>query len=257
MQEMNNLICSHAEINDTTQLIDKRDNKPYWVAKLTDGNCWMTQNLDLDLNTAKPLTPQDSAVSSTWIPTTNTLTGNLSSDTWTGDNNLDLSWNPGNYYYIPETTSWTACDRAHNLDSCVSWSTTTNNNTHYHVGNYYSWAAATAGADNSINSGEAPNSICPKGWQLATRSIYPKLFEALNITKDNVNETIRVAPVYFTPGGYISAGWIQYLNARGYYWTSTPHSNGYAGIAMYFYNNNLPYIGTSRMSGMPIRCVAS
>ncbi len=31
----------------TKQLIDTRDGKEYWVAKLADGNCWMTQNLAL------------------------------------------------------------------------------------------------------------------------------------------------------------------------------------------------------------------
>ena len=37
----------------TKQLIDSRDGKEYWVAKLADGNCWMTQNLALDLNSVK------------------------------------------------------------------------------------------------------------------------------------------------------------------------------------------------------------
>lgn len=33
----------------TKQLRDERDGKLYWVAKLKDGNCWMTQNLALDI----------------------------------------------------------------------------------------------------------------------------------------------------------------------------------------------------------------
>ncbi len=49
MQDMTPDICATAEENDTTQLIDKRDGKSYWVAKLKDGNCWMTQNLALDI----------------------------------------------------------------------------------------------------------------------------------------------------------------------------------------------------------------
>lgn len=36
----------------TKQLIDTRDGKKYWVAKLADGNCWMTQNLALDITEA-------------------------------------------------------------------------------------------------------------------------------------------------------------------------------------------------------------
>ena len=33
----------------TFALIDTRDNKQYLVRRLADGNCWMVQNLDLDL----------------------------------------------------------------------------------------------------------------------------------------------------------------------------------------------------------------
>lgn len=33
----------------TKRLRDERDNKEYWVAKLADGNCWMTQNLAVDI----------------------------------------------------------------------------------------------------------------------------------------------------------------------------------------------------------------
>ena len=36
-------------IGDEYQALDTRDNKLYWIAKLADGKCWMTQNLDLNL----------------------------------------------------------------------------------------------------------------------------------------------------------------------------------------------------------------
>ncbi len=55
MQDMSDTtadICGNAEIeDDELQVIDTRDNKVYWIAKLKDGKCWMTQNLDLDLGT--------------------------------------------------------------------------------------------------------------------------------------------------------------------------------------------------------------
>ncbi len=68
MQEMTSTICAYAEENETTRLTDTRDGKQYWVAKLKDGNCWMTQNLDLDLSINQPLTPENSDVISTWYP---------------------------------------------------------------------------------------------------------------------------------------------------------------------------------------------
>ena len=52
MQDMDNTICASVDrkgIATATQLVDMRDNNLYWVAKLDDGNCWMTSNLDLDI----------------------------------------------------------------------------------------------------------------------------------------------------------------------------------------------------------------
>ena len=45
MQEMTAEICSKSTVGQTKQLKDTRDNKTYWVTKLADNNCWMTQNL--------------------------------------------------------------------------------------------------------------------------------------------------------------------------------------------------------------------
>lgn len=52
MQEMTSKICQDSVLNETKQLKDTRDGKLYWVAKLPDEQCWMTQNLDLDLGTS-------------------------------------------------------------------------------------------------------------------------------------------------------------------------------------------------------------
>ena len=74
MQEMTSAICDNAAVGTTGQLYDRRDNKPYWVTKLADGNCWMTQNLALDLSANKDLTPEDSDVLGDWRPEFSTTT---------------------------------------------------------------------------------------------------------------------------------------------------------------------------------------
>ncbi|MBQ6593759.1 hypothetical protein IJI00_01655 [Candidatus Saccharibacteria bacterium] len=52
MQDMTSAICNGVvDYNTETQLIDTRDEKLYWVLKAQDGKCWMTENLDLDLET--------------------------------------------------------------------------------------------------------------------------------------------------------------------------------------------------------------
>ncbi len=45
MQAMTSTFCSNTKEGDVIQLTDTRDQRKYWVAKLKDGNCWMTQNL--------------------------------------------------------------------------------------------------------------------------------------------------------------------------------------------------------------------
>ncbi|MBR3322342.1 hypothetical protein IKG05_01745, partial [Candidatus Saccharibacteria bacterium] len=67
MQDMSNTICNNVYTSQLTdnsdtmeaQLIDIRDNNVYWVAKLKDGHCWMTQNLDLNLDKDVALTSND------------------------------------------------------------------------------------------------------------------------------------------------------------------------------------------------------
>ena len=46
----------------TFALRDSRDGKRYTVRRLADGNCWMTQNLNLDLYTGMTLTSDDSDI---------------------------------------------------------------------------------------------------------------------------------------------------------------------------------------------------
>lgn len=49
MQDMTSDVCRNTREHYTKQLIDARDGKSYWVAKLKDGRCWMTQNLALTI----------------------------------------------------------------------------------------------------------------------------------------------------------------------------------------------------------------
>ncbi len=52
MQDMTSDICNSVTgdgESTATQLVDTRDNKLYYVTKLADGHCWMTQNLDFDI----------------------------------------------------------------------------------------------------------------------------------------------------------------------------------------------------------------
>lgn len=96
MQDITSEICKNSALHASKQLIDTRDGKSYWVAKLKDGHCWMTQNLALDLNTSRGLTPADTHLSTGYVPGANTLTtppasGTLSTSTLSSQ----ASWNFG------------------------------------------------------------------------------------------------------------------------------------------------------------------
>ena len=207
MQDMTTNICESTTLVDeqnTLQLVDIRDNKLYWVTKLRDGHCWMTQNLDLDLGVKDTalgidttvLTSEDTDLNDNslmgaykdgyvyengvlhWVP--RNITYNYQSKTgtsWQNNVNIAYSLDPGTWY-------WNTNDNTPNCNylttTCEDFAQTpySNNGTHGSVGNYYNWSAAIASDDSSSltestynNINDNPrNSICPKGWRLPTIS---------------------------------------------------------------------------------------
>ncbi|MBR3386042.1 hypothetical protein IKG68_00500 [Candidatus Saccharibacteria bacterium] len=190
MQDMNSNICSYVATPTTTtsapstQLIDTRDNKIYWISKLKDGNCWMTQNLDLNLDSSVALTNADTDLNSvtSWTPVRSTIdstsynntasgasggiltynngaqNGNFapgfsnstSPDMTVNANNSPYSADPGYRYVVPKEMSGSNTNWYDNGDTfyyCANQDTTCGGNSengHYTIGNYYNFAAASA-----------------------------------------------------------------------------------------------------------------
>ncbi len=251
MQEMSGAICYNSAENETKQLKDTRDNKLYWVTKLKDGNCWMTQNLDYDIKAGD------------FSGAVTTKTGNINSG-WSNTQTEVQSWDPGNYYYVMDT-AWTNCGSSGvaNMGACAKWTTSAPaaEGQHYHVGNYYSWNAATAGTGGSITSGQASASICPTNWKLPTSNntgSFRGLKNAYSITGSNVNDKIRQTPLYFIPAGAVDTSGLGSAGSHGYYWTSTPYSNDPNAYYLTFYSGNLypsDYF-IRRYYGFSVRCLA-
>lgn len=202
MQDMTSSICSNTAYDEngattpeeadplkpvTKQLIDTRDGKKYWVAKLKDGNCWMTQNLALDLGPDITLTPADSDVTSNWSANVATTQGQAFRST---DNAGEHSSNQGNYIVKNPTINTHCGDVGANMlsvadptcenivldvtdykaatssDAPVYDETEKTYNAHYSLGNHYQWNAATAGSGRNATIEPAMSSICPRGWRL-------------------------------------------------------------------------------------------
>lgn len=152
---------------DTFQAVDRRDGKVYWIARLADGNIWMTQNLDLDIDENTTYTHKDTDLgwatgdeTATWQPTAGHSTIDFASDTvdgWVTSNTEPYSANPGDIYYYTSNSdkndikynSLQDCKAAGHAD-CE----------HYHAGNYYNASAAIASNDSSSIGGNMPSSIC-------------------------------------------------------------------------------------------------
>ena len=241
-------------MEESVQAIDMRDGKSYWVTKLKDGNIWMTQNLDLDLDPTKPLT---------------------SNDTGLTDHSLTGAYADG-YSYDPDTgvTTWTPERETIDFQNTTitGWINDNNNpysasktdgleTGHTSLGNYYNWTAAIA--SNNSNSLTAqrtnvPNSICPKGWRLPKNnpSDFSALGTAYNIT-NNTAANLRNKPLYFVWSGIINDVSLLNLNINSRYWTGTVNGSTFA-YALRTGDNSFDPSGSDlyRYLGFPIRCIA-
>ena len=298
MQDMSPQICSFVNgtgASTATQLVDTRDNNLYWVAKLEDGKCWMTSNLDLDiggLNTA----PASSGIYSdynvsdgvyTWNPVSTAKTSSYYIDNtsvkpsaWPTDNNGNTkpySAEDGDTYYY--TSNSTSNDTRYNsLQACKNASHTEDECKRYFAGNYYNWTAAIA-SNNSTNISTtgtiASNSICPKGWRLPNASQTDNvnnefgrmLYQAEITAKVSAgNESVGYAtggfnklrsnPYYFVRSGFIEGGTLGNPGGYGGYWSSTVSSNIYAYYLLFNGTDIYPARDYYRYFGRSVRCVA-
>ena len=218
MQKFYDSMCADMSTGDSVTLTDSRDDEEYTVRKLADDKCWMAQNLRLGKeNETITLTPADSNVSSNWtLPATNSS--------------------------FP-----TSCtDAAYNMSS---------GNTSY--GNYYNWYAATAGTGTcAMASGNATDSICPKGWRLPTGVSYSGEFARLSVRYGSsaTNLLSETGPALVL-SGYRSRSSTSDQGDYGYYWSSTVLSDSYAR-SLYLGSSsvNTSY-GVNKQRGSSVRCL--
>ena len=290
-------ICASASEGDTKQLIDWRDGKTYWVAKLKDGNCWMTQNLELDLSTDTPLTSELSDVANSWTPTSNTCTSaqdgtydimlvqsyNLGKYVWKAPDNTGGCGNSGVYdfsnskcqSYWQDVSSWTPMAQ-YRTDGVTYDVDSQTYDAHYLAGNYYSLQAATAGTSRSgapSNNYRAPDSICPKGFELPisdpnnSNGSFYHLLNQYNLTNASISgdNNIVKAPLFFVRGGTVVPGSYLYnAGAAGFYKSSSiyraSYDSNYYSRYLYFFSGDAGAVWPSSSEptdvGQSVRCVA-
>lgn len=251
-------------------LMDKRDAKTYTVAKLADGKVWMTQNLDLDLDSGTTYTNLDTDLgwngtsysTASWTPirstyaTTNTQThewcvGGVFNYSHCEYNHTPESYDPGDLYWNGAISGWSdwndyfnSCNYSTNTPSCDASlnplpTYTTHSSTpiqQYHLGNYYNWAASVA--SNNASSYGAYNGTTGKYDNLeANQSICPAGWRLPYAIKNSSTDQAE--------GDFVDL-WTQYG------WNSTTSRfsdiNNLTGAPLYFLHSgdffgNIGYIG--------------
>ena len=152
--------CDSMSAGDITALTDTRDNNTYAVAKYTDGNCWMMENIRLDLsdenleingfNTNKPTRAFAQTINEDHPTSTNSF---CASSTAACVNTIK---------HNTDNTNRTLTASYNTNDTATSW---------YSYGHYYNWHTITAGngtlADSTAGA-TVSGDICPSSWRLPT-----------------------------------------------------------------------------------------
>lgn len=337
MQDLTPREClREVKVGETKQLIDKRDGNKYWVTKLADNNCWMTQNLAFDIKGAnQTLYPETSDVQTVKAmpeaTDTKVLDGTPHYDASVAANNVMHSWSMGKgivaatahpvnttvycydpAYYMPNGKVYASAKTTDNLGvKCGNWGFldvssgwTTGNKAdigsytlpngavfsgpvtvdvankrydeHYLLGNYYTWGAATAGsgAATMAEYAYAPESICPKGWQLPRDGTddggFYNLLTAYGYSVNSSGQLIGSGtidaqrdPLYMVRAGWMDTydGYMTYVGQMSTYWLGMAakyeHNLGTTAYGMYFDFEHVYPFGAAfyRFFGFPVRCV--
>ena len=240
-------------------LTDSRDNTSYKVARLADGNCWLLDNLRLDLGDSTVLanTTTDNTNASATSLNYMKNGGGTTSDQYA--TSAVSYWTSSYSYSDPLIAIKDASDT-----SGTGWNPNTTTTSYGSgsgkIGVYYNYCAASAGSycygdgtSEGTSSGNAEEDICPAGWRMPTgddSGEYRALYTAYNSDASNYRNALS------TPlSGYFYDGSASNQGSNGYFWSSTRYDN-YVMCILYVdtsYVYSPDY--SSRDSGSSVRCL--
>ncbi|MBQ3436426.1 hypothetical protein IJG26_00485 [Candidatus Saccharibacteria bacterium] len=276
--------CDDLNIGDIIALTDIRNNETYAVAKLSDGKCWMIENLrlgnDADITTEN--TNTDGSFGGVFTGLADPETENFSSSN--ASNSLYSTSNiTGSYveYRFPRYND----NNSRSGSVATEMNDPSDNIQSY--GFYYTWAASIADTSyySQNNSSVTSNSLCPTGWSLPVAgndlNSNDNNYLALSIStigeepndtwvsnrtryynKDDstlgtiASQQMRTFPNNFVYSGKMSGSSNNGKGVNGYYWSSTSASSNY--VYTFNISSKSVYPGTNlntKNDGISIRCL--
>ncbi|MBR2994409.1 Ig-like domain-containing protein [Candidatus Saccharibacteria bacterium] len=244
LQDMNDSVKASMTVGyEHYALVDSRDGNTYYVAKLADGNVWMTQNLGLGTTSSTvSLSPNDTDISMSSTFTTLPVAESIVDF----DRIDDINYYTVHDGYIEGGNIFIQYGGAGSPRDIVMTMTETQTsppNAHYRLGNGYPWTVATAQTADYVDPSNQTginmvpsDSICPAGWKLPSQSDYRTLLEKYDLFVENsgvegsadISGDLRNIPFLFLRGFPYKIG------TEGHYWTSTTSEDNDHYVARVF-----------------------
>ena len=242
------------EVGQTVYAVDTRDGEGYTVARLADGNLWMTKNLRLNLETANISAENTNNPTEAFLEA---VSSKPSSDdeAWCNSSTEECINRIG--YNTANLGDNTISDEGYAFDE---------------YGVYYNYFTATAGNGSIATSSQpVPGDICPKGWHLpmggnsgdiagliSSLGGNTSVMDSSSIpTGEWMQGILRSSPNNFRYSGrYYNTG-ISQRGTYGRYWTSTANISSPLAV-LFGIADDVVYPGNSSMrmyNGLSVRCV--
>ncbi|MBQ3297144.1 hypothetical protein IJH01_03450 [Candidatus Saccharibacteria bacterium] len=265
MQDINDNVINSMTTDTQYQLMDNRDNKLYYIAKMQDGRVWMLDNLRLDLTNSTVINNLSSTNTNATDTQLNYLKngGGATNDQYAVGGLSGSNVTSGfNQYYTPQVNNTYKNNIAPDVDGLGSGK----------IGVYYNYCATSAGSycynsnggvDKQDTYRDIEGDICPAGWRLPSGNTnssttritdYGTLYSAYNGATGGQALVMRnrlSIPLSGVYSGNSQGG----LGTYGWFWPSTRSTTNNIYLLHTYLTDVSPGIGNSRNNGYSIRCV--
>lgn len=242
LQDVNSVMMSGMTVGTGYTLKDSRDGQSYTIAKLKDGNVWMTKNLNLGDTANYPLAVTQLDSTNTNITNGSTIAAStFAGSTWKKTSGSGTST-------APEYISVSGVDST--------------SQTPY--GTLYNYCAASANTycyDGGYGVGDATSDLCPAGWRLPTSGAnreFSNLYALYNNTDFNgiakMRDPISDDGAAFAFAGYSYSSTPTNQGSGGRYWSSTQldgNNMRYLSLGTHVFPSDV----SSRGYGYSVRCI--